>query len=154
MSDVARERHLEPAKVRQLIDSVPFNSEKARQETPGRPLGYRADALDEVTTRAGKSRTLVTLSDYANDPARPKPRGDTVALVRITGAIMSGSPSRGPLDDDNIATAEDVVDALDQAARPRRSRRSCCASIRRAAPIPRPTPSPTPSGAPARPASR
>lgn len=116
VSDVARERHLEPAKVRQLIDSVPFDSEKARQEKLVDRIGYRADALDEVTTRAGKNRTLVTLSDYANDPGRPKPRGETLALVRITGAIMSGSPSRGPLDDDNIATAEDVVDALDQAA--------------------------------------
>lgn len=116
VSDVARERHLEPAKVRQLIDSVPFDSEKAREEKLVDRIGYRADALDEVTTRAGKNRTLVTLSDYANDPGRPKPRGDTLALVRITGAIMSGSPSRGPLDDDNVATAEDVVDALDQAA--------------------------------------
>jgi protease IV len=116
VSDVARERRLEPAKVRQLIDSVPFDPEKARQEKLVDRIGYRADALDEVTTRAGKNRTLVTLSDYANDPGRPKPRGETLALVRITGAIMSGSPSRGPLDDDNIATAEDVVDALDQAA--------------------------------------
>jgi protease-4 len=116
VSDVARERHLEPAKVRQLVDSVPFDSEKARQEKLVDRVGYRADALDEVTTRAGKSRTLATLSDYANDPGRPKPRGETLALVRVTGAIMSGSPSRGPLDDDNIATAEDVVDALDQAA--------------------------------------
>ncbi len=116
VSDVARERHLEPAKVRQLIDSVPFDSEKAREEKLVDRIGYRADALDEVTTRAGKNRTLVTLSDYASDPGRPKPRGDTLALVRITGAIMSGSPNRGPLDDDNIATSEDVVDALDQAA--------------------------------------
>jgi protease IV len=116
VSDVARERHIEPAKVRQLIDSVPFDSEKARQERLVDRVGYRSDALDEITARAGKSRTLATLSDYANDPSRPRPRGETVALVRITGAIMSGSPSRGPLDDDNIATAEDVVDALDQAA--------------------------------------
>jgi protease-4 len=116
VSDVARERNIEPAKVRQLIDSVPFDSEKARQERLVDRIGYRADAVDEVTTRAGKSRTLVTLADYANDPSRPKPRGDTVALVRITGAIMSGSPNRGPLDDDNIATSEDIVDALDQAA--------------------------------------
>src|SRR5215211_6401224 len=116
VSDVARERHLEPAKVRQLIDSVPFDSEKAREEKLVDRIGYRADALDEVTTRAGKNRTLATLSDYANDPGRPKLRGETLALVRITGAIMSGSPSRGPLDDDNVATAEDVIDALDQAA--------------------------------------
>ena len=116
VSDVARERHIEPAKVRQLIDSVPFDSEKALRERLVDRIGYRGDALDEVRTRAGNNRTLVTLSDYASDAARPKPRGETVALVRITGAIMSGSPSRGPLDDDNIATAEDVVDALDQAA--------------------------------------
>ena len=116
VSDVARERNIEPAKLRQLIDSVPFDSEKTRQERLVDRIGYRADALDEVATRAGKSRTLVTLADYANDPSRPKPRGDTVALVRITGAIMSGSPNRGPLDDDNIATSEDIVDALDQAA--------------------------------------
>jgi len=116
VSDVARERNIEPAKVRQLIDSVPFDSEKAQQERLVDRIGYRADAVDEVTTRAGKSRSLVTLADYANDPSRPKPRGDTVALVRITGAIMSGSPNRGPLDDDNIATSEDIVDALDQAA--------------------------------------
>jgi protease-4 len=116
VSDVARERDIEPAKLRQLIDSVPFDSDKTRQERLVDRIGYRADALDEVATRAGKSRTLVTLSDYASDPSRPKPRGDTVALVRITGAIMSGSPNRGPLDDDNIATSEDIVDALDQAA--------------------------------------
>ena len=116
VSDVARERNIEPAKLRQLIDSVPFDSEKTRQERLVDRIGYRADALDEVATRAGKSRTLVLLSNYANDPSRPKPHGDTVALVRITGAIMSGSPNRGPLDDDNIATSEDIVDALDQAA--------------------------------------
>ncbi len=116
VSDVARERNIEPAKLRQLIDSVPFDSEKTRQERLVDRIGYRADALDEVATRAGKSRTLVTLADYANDPSRPKPGGDTVALVRITGAILSGSPSRGPLDDDNVATSQDIVDALDQAA--------------------------------------
>ncbi len=116
VTDVARERRLEPSKVRQLIDSVPFDSERARQERLVDRIGYRNDALDEITTRAGKNRTLATLSEYANDPARPKPQGDTVALVRITGAIVSGSPSRGPFDDDNLATSEAIVDALDQAA--------------------------------------
>jgi len=88
VTDVARERHLEPAKVRQLIDSVPFDSEKAMQERLIDRIGYRNDALDEMTTRAGKNRTLATLAEYANDPARPRPR----------------------------ATSDDVVDALDQAA--------------------------------------
>ena len=116
VSDVARERSIEPAKVRQLINSVPFDAERARQEKLVDRIGYRSDALDDMWGRVGKSRNLVALSDYAGDAARPKPRGETVALVRITGAIMSGSPNRGPLDDDNVATAEDVVDALEQAS--------------------------------------
>ena len=116
VSDVARERHIEPAKVRELINAVPFDSEKARQEQLVDRVGYRNDALDDMWARVGKTRNLVTLADYASDSARPRPRGETIALVRINGAIMSSSPGRGPLDDDNIATADDVVDALDQAS--------------------------------------
>jgi protease IV len=117
VGDVARERHIEPAKLRQLIDAVPFDSERARQENLVDKVGYRSDALDEVAARTGKSRDLVSLSDYAADEARPKPRGEVVALVRVSGAIASGPGSDSPLDDDVVALAEDVVDALDQAAR-------------------------------------
>ena len=117
VGDVSRERHIEPAKLRQLIDAVPFDSERARQENLVDKVGYRSDALDEVAARFGKSRDLVSLSDYAADEARPKPRGEVVALVRVSGAIASGPGSDSPLDDDVVALAEDVVDALDQAAR-------------------------------------
>src|SRR6185436_21120191 len=43
--------------------------------------------------------------------------GEVVALVRATGTITSDSGGGGLLDDDTLATAEDVIDALDQAAR-------------------------------------
>jgi protease IV len=117
VGDVARERHIEPAKLRQLIDAVPFDSERARQENLVDKVGYRSDALDEIATRAGKARDLISLADYAADEARPKPRGAVVALVRVSGAIASGPGSDSPLDDDVVALAEDVVDALDQAAK-------------------------------------
>jgi protease-4 len=117
ISDVARERHIEPAKLRRLIDTVPFDSDKARAEGLVDRIGYRSDALDEVRQRVGKSRDLVTLSDYASDELRPKSRGDVVALVRVTGSIMSGPGGKGPLDDEAGALAEDVTDALEQAAK-------------------------------------
>ena len=116
VSDVARERHIEPAKLRQLIDSVPFEPERARQENLVDKIGYRSDALDEVRARTGKVRDLTSLSDYAADEGRSKPSGEVVGMVRVSGAIMSG-PGGGALDDDNVARAEDVVDALDQATR-------------------------------------
>jgi protease-4 len=90
VSDVARERRIEPAKLRQLIDSVPFEPERARQENLIDKIGYRSDALDEVRTRTGKVRDLTSLSDYAADEGRSKPPGEVVGMVRVSGAIMSG----------------------------------------------------------------
>jgi protease-4 len=118
VADVARERHIEPAKLRALVDAVPFDSEHAQQEKLVDKLGYRADALDEAYKRAdNKTKDLTALSDYAGDELRPKPHGEIIGLVRVSGAITSGSLSTGPLDDDNLATSEDVVDALDQAVK-------------------------------------
>ena len=59
----------------------------------------------------------MTFADYANDDRRPKPTGDVVALVRASGTIASSQGGGGLLDDDVVATADDVVDALDSAAR-------------------------------------
>ena len=117
VNDVARERNIAPAKLRQLIDAVPFDPERARQEGLIDRIGYRSDALEEVKQRVGGTRNLVSLSDYADDDTRPKPKGEVIALVRASGAIISGGGERGPLDDDALATAGDVVDALESAAR-------------------------------------
>src|SRR5262249_46022117 len=117
INDVSRERNLPAAKLRELIDAAPFDSERAKQEGLVDKLGYRADAMDEVWQRAGTTRELVTLSDYANDARRPRPTGDVVALVRISGTIASSQGDGGLFDDDAVATPDDVVDALDSAAR-------------------------------------
>jgi protease-4 len=116
IDDVARDRKIEPAKLRQLIDAAPFDSERARREGLVDKIGYRADAIDDVWQRAGKMRDLVSLSDYAADDRRPKVRGNVIALVRASGTIVSGSGSGGPFDEDTLAASDDVVDALDSAA--------------------------------------
>jgi protease-4 len=117
VEDVSRDRRLPPTKLRQLIDAAPFDSERARTEGLVDKVGYRADAMDDVWQRAGKTRELVSLADYAADGHRPKQHGEVVALVRASGAITSGSEDSGPLDDDTVASADDIVDALDTAAR-------------------------------------
>ena len=116
IDDVARDRHLAPPKLRQLIDAAPFDSEHAHQEGLVDRVGYRADAMNEVYQRAGSTQDLVTFGDYANDKSAAKPKGDVVALIRASGTISSDSGGSGPLDDDSVATSDDVVDALDSAA--------------------------------------
>ena len=117
IDDVSRERKIAPGKLRQLIDAAPFEADRAVKEGLVDKLGYRADAMDDVWQRAGTARDLIDLQDYANDDKRPRSSGDVIALVRATGTITSGSGDGGLLGDDAQATAEDVVDALDAAAR-------------------------------------
>jgi len=117
INDVAHERKLPPEKLRALIDSAPFDAERALKEKLVDKLGYRADAMNEVWKRAGSTRDLVTIQEYAGDDKRPHATsGDVIALVRVTGTISS-STGGGLLDDDSGATSDDVVDALDSAAR-------------------------------------
>jgi protease-4 len=116
IEDVARDRHLAPAKLRQLIDAAPFNSERARVDGLVDKIGYRADAMDDVWQHAGTTHDLISLSDYAADGHRPIPHGAAIALVRVSGTIGSTSGNGGLLDDDATAASDDIVDALDTAA--------------------------------------
>lgn len=117
LGDVARDRRLEPAALRRLIDSAPHEPEQARQGGLVDRIGYRSDALDDVYQRVGGRRDLVTLSEYASDGSRPTPHGEVIALVRANGPIISGRAGGGPFDNEVLANAEDVVDALEQASR-------------------------------------
>ena len=116
IDDVARDRRIAPAKLRQLIDAAPFDSERAHQEGLVDRVGYRADAMNEVLQRAASTQDIVAFSDYAGDKSVAKPKGDVVALVRASGTISSSAGGGGPFDDDSVTTSDDVVDALDQAS--------------------------------------
>lgn len=117
VDEVAVDRGLAPDKVRQLIDNIPYTAQRAQKEGLVDKVGYRSEAQAEARRRAGTKRDLVDLDDYAKDESRPRPRGDVIALVRASGAIMSASGGGGPLDDESLSTAENVVDALEQAAK-------------------------------------
>ena len=117
IDDVSRDRRIVPAKLRQLIDAAPFDSERARAEGLVDKVGYRADAMDDVWQHAGSTRELVSLSDYDAASRRSAADRDVVALVRVSGAIVSGTKDDRPLGGDLQAASDDVVDALDAAAR-------------------------------------
>jgi protease-4 len=116
LADVARDRKMEASQLRRLIDSAPLESEQARRDGLVDKIGYRTDALEDVYQRANGKRDLVTLTEYAADETRPRARGEVIALVRASGAIMSGGGESNPLEDSSMANAEDVVEALENAS--------------------------------------
>ncbi len=115
IEEVAHDRELPQEKLRQLVDGIPYDAERALAERLVDKLGYRVDALAEASKRAGSRRQLVGLAEYAGDSARPHPNGEVIALTRISGAIMSGTGEAGPLDDDALTGAEKVIEALEDA---------------------------------------
>jgi protease-4 len=116
IEDVARDRRIAPAKLRQLIDAAPFEAERAHEASLVDRIGYRADAMNEVLQRAGSTQDIVAFADYAGDKSLARPKGEVVALVRASGTISSSAGGGGLLDDDSATTSDDVVDALDLAA--------------------------------------
>lgn len=115
IADVSRERRIEAAQLRQLVDNAPFSPPLAQAERLVDKLGYRNDAWDAAWARA-KTRDVVTFDEYiSTQPQRRKSDG-TLALVRASGAIVSGRVTESPFDDEALANAEDVVDALETAA--------------------------------------
>jgi protease-4 len=116
IDDVSRDRRIVPAKLRQLIDAAPFDSERARAEGLVDKVGYRGDAMDDVWQHAGSTRELVSLSDYDDASRRSNAGRDVVALVRVSGAIVSGTGGDRPLGEDLRAESDDIVDALEAAA--------------------------------------
>ncbi len=117
VDDVAHDRKIEPKRLRELVDAAPFDSERAKAEGLVDKVGYRADAMDAVWQRAGKAREMVTLDEYSTDESRRQPSRPVLALVQLNGAIISGTAGDNPLDNNESAASDDIVDALDSAAR-------------------------------------
>ncbi len=117
IDDVAHDRKIEPQKLRQLIDAAPLDPEKAKAAGLIDKIGYRADAMDAVWQRAGRLREMVSLDEYSTEEPRHRQSDPVLALVRLSGAIVSGSSGDSPLDDNATAASDDIVDALDTAAR-------------------------------------
>jgi protease-4 len=116
IDDVAHDRKIQASRLRELVDAAPLDPDKARAEGLVDKVGYRADAMDALWQRAGKTRELITLDEYSSEEPRRKPGEPVLALVRLTGAIVSGTSADDPLDDSASSAADDIVDALESAA--------------------------------------
>jgi protease-4 len=120
LEDSARDRGIEVQRLRQIIDTAPLDPDRAKEEKLVDKIGYRTDATDSVRQLAGKTRPWLSLDDYAAGERPSESADPTIALVRLNGAIVSGTAEDNPFDDDAIAASDDIVEALDNAAQSKR----------------------------------
>lgn len=95
---IAERRKLEPARVRELIDSAPLSAEAGREAGLVDRLGYRSDVYDASRERLGETTALLAERYIRRGPRSlqslrenlPWPQKPIVAVVRINGAISVG----------------------------------------------------------------
>jgi protease-4 len=100
---IAVRRRLDPAKVRELIDSAPLSSEAGREAGLVDQLGYRSDVYDALRKSLGETTALLAERYVRRGPRTvrevrdrlPWPQKPVVAVIRISGGIMVGRNSGG-----------------------------------------------------------
>ena len=113
---IAKDRKLEEAQVRALVDRGMLLPDEALQAHLIDHLGYRDEAEAAAKKRAGQGAELVTTLDYLDRAGRPHEKGPTIALIYGTGLIQRGSSTPNPLSASGLMGAETVARAFDKAA--------------------------------------
>lgn len=101
---IAVRRRLDPARVRELVDSAPLSAQAGLDAGLVDRLGYRSDVYDELRKGLGETTRLLaeryirrgprTLQDLRKQ--LPWPQKPVVAVVRISGGISVGRNSNNP----------------------------------------------------------
>ena len=122
VSDIAEDRHLPPARVRELVDVGVFTSEEAKQAS----LVDGALWPDQVEARARDLAGGGTVTGSVDESHRraadrwgPRPY---LALIRVDGAIAAGRSRREPFTGTPVAGAETVARLVQAAASDSRAR--------------------------------
>ncbi|MCG8543090.1 MAG: signal peptide peptidase SppA [Alphaproteobacteria bacterium] len=116
VTGIARERGLEAAEVRAIVDASPLLSSEARARKLVDTLDYWPQFAEAAKTRYGKEAGWVTFERYIDEGDLPNSSGPTVALIYGIGPILPGGGKRSPLDGDRIFAAETVAKAIRAAA--------------------------------------
>lgn len=141
IADIAADRNLSPERVRDVLQTSPFNAETAQKEGLIDEIGYPSAALeqaalqvlspvlsdqfsfttDDITEAREKADdegiefAIVNLGDY--DPLPLDPDAPFIALIGAEGGIVQGYGNSGPLDAEASFAADRVVNALRAAER-------------------------------------
>ncbi|MDA1029293.1 MAG: signal peptide peptidase SppA [Bacteroidetes bacterium] len=119
VSSVAASRNLRPEQVDLLMNrDAMFSAREALDNGLVDGLIFEDEVMDKLRLISGSdsSKTLVTVS-ASNYAARLKPTksSDKIAVVHITGTMMSGAPADSPLTGGGMAGSETIAKAIQQA---------------------------------------
>ncbi len=118
-TSVAASRRMTPEQVSLLMNQdAMFSAREALERGLVDGLLFEDEVQNKLKAISGtdSSKTLVTVSasNYASQ-IRPTKSSDKIAVVHITGTIMSGAPAESPLSGGGVAGSETIAKAIRQA---------------------------------------
>lgn len=117
IAEVARARHLDPAKVSADFDSSPQFAEQAKDEGLLDRIGYDDDAMGAALGRAGSGAKLTKITDYIRTKNFSTSFGANLAVIQAAGDIVDGT-ARGDILNSNAGIAsDDLSEAIREATR-------------------------------------
>lgn len=120
VSDIAKSRKMDVAKINHLMDQSPLLAEEALAAKLIDHVGYADEFSAAVAAKAGAGATEVDLMDYAHavPPLTSKNAAavPVTALIYVDGPIVRLDDESGPFGESETASAETVVDAIQTAA--------------------------------------
>ena len=117
VAEVARARHLDPAKVGNDFDASPQFAEDAKNAGLLDRIGYDDDAMNAGLGRAGAGAKLTKITDYIKTKDFSAAFGANLAVIEAAGDIVDGT-AKGDLFNSNAGIAsDDLSEAIRQAAR-------------------------------------
>jgi protease IV len=117
VAEVARARHLDPAKVSADFDSGPQFAEDARKEGLLDRIGYDDDATNAGLGRAGKGARPIKMTDYISTKNFSTTFGANLAVIEAAGDIVDGTAHGNILNSNAGIASDDLSEAIGRAAR-------------------------------------
>jgi protease-4 len=119
VSSVSVSRQMSEEQIRTLMDEdAMFSARDASERGLVDGFAYEDQMQDKLKRVAGKdssaSLTTISVAAYAAN-VRPNRSSDKVAVVHITGTMMSGAPAESPLSGGSTAGSETIARAIRQA---------------------------------------
>lgn len=120
MAGIAEGRHLDPAKMQELVDNGPYLGPQARAAKLVDDLLYRDQVYQQAKDEAGDDARLMYLHTYLKKRGDPYRRGEPIALVYGVGAVQRGKSNENPLSGSSVMGSDTVCAGIRAATEDRR----------------------------------
>ena len=117
VAEVAADRHLDPAKIRDAFDASPQFAEDAKAKGLIDRIGYDDDALGAGLGRAGAGAKPLKMTDYIKTQDFSAPFGANLAVIEASGEIVDGTAKGDFFNTQAGIASDDLSEAIRQAAR-------------------------------------